>query len=285
MKKIFIYSLMLLFSFSGFAQDKIKIWENTSVHSLWSELTVYKPDPSKNNKTAIIVCPGGSYHHLGMKHEGHEVAKKFASEGFTAFVLRYRIGMFSYKHPAMIQDIQRSIALIRENAQSFEIELNNVGLIGFSAGGHLVGSAATFFEENSMKPLGIEPLVSLKPQFTVMMYPVVTMLEPYVHKRSKKNLIGNEPTDSLILKMSLEKNVHSGMNNILIIQAENDPVVDYNNAVILDQALQKQNINHHLILHKTGGHGFGAFPDPDSEMNNWFEEVLKWVKSIKNSKE
>lgn len=281
MKKIFIYSVLFILCLSGQTQTRIKIWKNTTVKSNWSELTIYKPDSSKNNHTAIIICPGGSYHHLGMKHEGHAVAKKFAREGFTAFVLRYRVGMFSYKHPAMIQDIQRSIALVKENATCFNVFEDQVGLIGFSAGGHLVGSAATYFEENSMEPLGIKPKVSLKPFFTVMMYPVVTMYKPYAHLKSRKNLIGNKASDSLEAKMSLEKNVHSNMSNILIIQAQNDPVVDYHNSVLLDQALKTLKINHKLILHQTGGHGFGAFPAPNSDMKNWFEDVLNWLKTIK----
>lgn len=279
MKKIFIYSLFLFFCISTNAQDVIKIWKNTNVNSSWSELTVYQPDSIKNNHTAIIVCPGGSYHHLGMKHEGHEVAKKFAQEGFTAFVLRYRVGFFLNHHPDMIEDIQRSIQLVRENAGKYNIKEGNVGLIGFSAGGHLVGSAATFYNENYLVPHGIQTTVSLNPLFTVMMYPVVTMYEPYGHVKSRQNLIGDKASDSLRSKMSLEKSVHPGMRNILIIQAEDDDVVNYHNATLLNEALTKENIAHKLILHHTGGHGFGAFPDQDKEMSHWFEEVLDWLKT------
>lgn len=279
MKKIFIYSLLLLVCLKAYNQDIIKIWNNTTVPSNWTELIVYKPDSVKNNQTAIIVCPGGSYHHLGMKHEGHEVAKMFAKEGFTAFVLRYRVGFFFNEHPDMIEDIQRSIQLIREDAGKYKIKEENVGLIGFSAGGHLVGSAATFYNENYLEPHGIHSNVSLKPLFTIMMYPVVTMYPPYGHVKSRQNLIGDKASDSLKSKMSLERSVHPGMANILIIQAEDDDVVNYNNAVLLNDALNKENIAHKLILHRTGGHGFGAFPEKDKEMSNWFNEVLDWIKT------
>ena len=279
MKKIFIYSLLLLFCLKAYNQDIIKIWENTTVHSNWSELTVYQPDSSRNNHTAIIVCPGGSYHHLGMKHEGHEVAKMFAKEGFTAFVLRYRVGFFLNEHPDMIEDIQRSILLVRENAVKYKIKEEYVGLIGFSAGGHLVGSAATFYNENYLEPHGIHSNISLKPLFTVMMYPVVTMYAPYGHVKSRQNLIGDKASDSLKSKMSLERSVHPGMANILIIQAEDDDVVNYHNALLFNEALGKGNIAHKLILHRTGGHGFGAFPEKDKEMSNWFNEVLDWIKT------
>ena len=279
MKKIFIYSLFFLFCISTDAQDVIKIWKNTAVHSNWSELTVYQPDSAKNNHTAIIVCPGGSYHHLGMKHEGHEVAKMFAKEGFTAFVLRYRVGFFGNHHPDMIEDVQRSIQLVKENAGKYNINEDNVGLIGFSAGGHLVGSAATFYNEDYLAPHGIRSKVSLKPLFTVMMYPVVTMYEPYGPVRSRENLIGKEASDSLRTKMSLERSVHPEMSNILIIQAEDDDVVNFHNATLLNDALTKGHISHQLILHQTGGHGFGAFPAQDKEMSHWFDEVLNWLKT------
>lgn len=277
MKKLFICSIICFLSLFVSAQTQVKIWNGTTIHSKWSELTVYLPDSANNNHTAIIVCPGGSYHHLGMKHEGHDVAKKFAKKGFTAFVLRYRIGMLGYHYPAMLQDIQRSIQLVNEHAEQYSIIKGNVGLIGFSAGGHLVGSAATFYNENYLLPLGIESKETLQPLFTVMMYPVVTMYQPFGHVRSKNNLIGEQASDSLIKKMSLEKSVHSGMSNILIIQAIDDPVVNYNNAVLLDKALTESQIKHKLLLYKTGGHGFGAFPDENTEMKNWFQNVMDWL--------
>lgn len=281
MKKIFIYSIICLCVLTSNAQPRIKIWEGTEIRSKWSELTIFLPDSVKNNHTAVIICPGGSYHHLGLKHEGYEVAKKMAAEGFTAFVLRYRIGMLGYHHPAMIQDIQRSIQLVNENNQLLNIEKGRVGLIGFSAGGHLVGSAATFFNEDYLAQIGIKHHESLKPLFTVMMYPVVTMYQPYGHVRSKNNLIGKHSSDSMIYKMSLEKSVHPGMDHILIIQAKDDPVVQYNNAVLMDEAMTKLHINHQLLLFNTGGHGFGAFPDQNSEMKNWFSDMLDWLKKEK----
>lgn len=280
MKKIVISSIFLLV-FCTLTAQTIKIWNNTSVKSNWSELTVFLPDSNTNNNTAIIICPGGSYHHLGMKHEGYEVAKKMAKEGFTAFVLKYRIGIFSYHHPAMIQDIQRSIQIVKEKANIYGYLQERVGLIGFSAGGHLVGSAATFFEENYLLELGIVPTVSLKPLFTVMVYPVVTMFQPFGHVKSRKNLLGKNPSDSLIHKMSLEKNVTSNMANILILQAKDDQVVNYNNALLLDTALMAKSVDSKLILYNTGGHGFGAFPPEQSEFYTWFKDMMIWLKEIK----
>jgi acetyl esterase/lipase len=280
MKRIIISSIFVLFVCNLFAQT-IKIWNNTSVKSNWSELTLFLPDSNNNNHTAIIICPGGSYHHLGMKHEGYEVAKKMAKEGFTAFVLKYRVGMWNHQHPAMIQDIQRSIQIVKERANLYGYLQERVGLIGFSAGGHLVGSAATFFEENYLLELGILPTVSLKPLFTVMVYPVVTMLQPYGHIKSRKNLLGKNPTDSLINKMSLEKNVTPNMANILILQAKDDQVVNYNNALLLDSALMAKSVDSKLILYNTGGHGFGAFPKINTEFHSWFSDMMIWLKEIK----
>ena len=281
-------TLILIFTFLSplFAQNDrelIKIWDHTNPHlqHVKSKMYPFYPDADKNNHTAVIICPGGSYCYLGIRQEGYEVAKKLTEQGFTAFVLRYRVGMYAAHYPDMIQDLQRAIQLVRQNAQRYNIDEEKVGIMGFSAGGHLVGTAATYFNENFMKNIGIEAQVSLKPYFTVMVYPVVTMRDPFAHQKSRKSLLGAKPTEELLHKMSLEENVHNNMQNLLILQAKDDKTVDYQNSVILSNHLTQKNINHKFILYNTGGHGFGALPKAGTEFAVWFDDFLKWHNEIK----
>ena len=234
------------------------------------------PEAGKNNRTAVIICPGGSYCYLGMRQEGYEVAKKLTEQGFTAFVLQYRVGMYSAQHPDMIQDLQRAIQLVRENAQKYNIDEDKVGIIGFSAGGHLVGTATTYFDENFMTPLEINPQVSLKPYFTVMVYPVVTMRDPHAHQKSRKSLLGTKPSELLLHKMSLEENVHTNMPPLLILQTKDDKVVNYQNSTLLSENLTKAGIDHKFILYNTGGHGIGALPKKGTDFATWFDDFMKW---------
>jgi len=272
---LFIILINILFG------ETIKIWKNTNLHHVKSKMYVSYPEADKNNHTAVIICPGGSYCYLGMRQEGHEVAKKLTEQGFTAFVLRYRVGMHSAQHPDMIQDLQRAIQLVREGAQKYQIDEEKVGIIGFSAGGHLVGTAATYFDENFMAPLGIYPQVSLKPYFTVMVYPVVTMRDPHAHRKSRKSLLGAKPLEMLLNKMSLEENVHPNMPPLLILQTKDDKVVDYQNSIMLSKNLTKAGIDHKFILYNTGGHGVGALPKKGTDFAIWFDDFMKWYNDIK----
>ena len=275
MKKSISLFVVLSVCLSLFSQKTIKIWENTGLKAN-SEMYVFFPEKDKNNRTAVIICPGGSYCYLGIKQEGYEVAKRLTEQGFTAFVLRYRVGMYSAQHPDMIQDLHRAIQLVRENAQNYNIDEDKVGIIGFSAGGHLVGTAAVYFDENYMAPLGIDPQVSLKPYFTVMVYPVVTMRDPHAHQKSRKSLLGAKPSEELLHKMSLEENVHTNMPPLLILQTKDDKTVNYQNSVMLAESLTKSGINHKLILYNTGGHGIGALPKKGTDFATWIDDFMKW---------
>jgi acetyl esterase/lipase len=281
MKKITLLALLCFCLLYYLNAEPVKIWEHTSLQHIKSEMYVYYPAQENNNRTAVIICPGGSYCYLGMKQEGREVAKKLTEQGFTAFVLRYRVGMNKAHHPDMIQDLQRAIQLVRENAQKYSIDEEKVGILGFSAGGHLVGTAATHCHESFMENLGIYSQISLKPYFTVMVYPVVTMREPYAHQKSRKSLLGAHPAEELLHKMSLEENVHHNMPPLLILQAKDDKTVDYHNSVMLSENLTQNGIEHRFILYNTGGHGFGALPKKETDMAVWFNDFMKWYNKIK----
>ena len=283
MKKNVIFFFILLVHLSVSSQSSIKLWEGEAAthKQRWSELFVFLPEKQDPAGAAVIICPGGSYYWLDMDNEGFSVAKYLNKQGITAFVLKYRTAKRGNHHPAMIQDLQRAIQLVRENAHQYNIDEKRVGVIGFSAGGHLAGTSAIYGDENFMKTLGIEPQVSQKPYFAVMVYPVVTMREPYAHKKSRKNLLNTNPSNELIKKMSLEENVHNNMPPLLILQTKDDKIVDYHNSVMLAESLTKKGINHKFILYESGGHGFGASPKTETEAYKWHDDFMNWYNEIK----
>ncbi len=230
--------------------------------------------PGKDsNGIAVIICPGGSYHHLGMKNEGHLVAKWFNERGYSAFVLKYRVAMNGYSHPAMIQDFQRTMQLIREDAQNLGIDPEKVGAIGFSAGGHLVTMAGAFGNEDYLNELGIYTNVSLKPDFVIPIYPVVSMEKPYAHRWSKISLIGRNADAETMHRFSMETQMTGDMPPVFLLACKDDPTVDYRNSMDLDSSLTKAGVNHTFILLEKGGHGFGM-------ENGWDQTLYSWLKKL-----
>ena len=212
MKRIFVtLAAALIFTTAAFSQDEtIYLWRN--VKGMTKQPSVMFMHKAKENApqthTAVIVCPGGSYHHLGLKSEGNTTATQFAENGVTAFVLKYRTAESLYHHPAMLQDIQRAIQLVRENAEEWNIDPNKVGVIVFSAGGHLVTMAGEFFEtHNEIEKLGIPCDVSLRPDFVIPVYPVVTMQDDIAHRWSRNSLLGKgEKNQTQAARMSFQWN-------------------------------------------------------------------------------
>ena len=259
---------------SAWGQERVYLWKD--VHSMRNERScfyVYAPEKEKDTHASVIICPGGSYHHLGMKNEGHDVAAWFTERGYHAFVLKYRVAMNGYSHPAMIQDFQRTMQLVREHAAEYDIDPDRVGAIGFSAGGHLVTMAGAFGDTSFLSDLGIETSVSLKPDFVIPVYPVVSMEKPYAHHWSQISLLGRNPADDLKHKFSMECQMTGEMPPVFLLACKDDKTVDYRNSVDLDHALTAAGVSHVFILRETGGHGFG--------MNyGWGETLYSWLKKL-----
>lgn len=259
-KKIFLAAIFCMGALSfadGTAAKKIKIWKDVKIKgSSISWVQPYFADEKINSKAAVIVCPGGSYHHLGMGHEGHKVARWFQSRGVNAFVLRYRVSGDGFSHPAMLEDIQRTIQIIRENSDEWDIDKNQVGAIGFSAGGHLVLMAGAFGDKvNELEKLGINTDESLKPDFVMPIYPVVSMQDDIGHAWSRKSLIGKNPSQELKDEFSMELQMTEKMCPVFLLTNKDDRTVMYENSVRLDEALSKANVLHTFILNETGDHG------------------------------
>ena len=285
MKKIITtLAASLIFSLAAFSQDAtIYLWRN--VKGMEKQPSVMFMHKAKENApkthTAVIVCPGGSYHHLGLKSEGNTTATWFAENGVTAFVLKYRTAESLYHNPAMLQDIQRAIQLIRENAEEYDINPDKVGVIGFSAGGHLVTMAGEFFEtHNEIEKLGIQTNVSLRPDFTVPVYPVVTMQDDIAHRWSRNSLLGHgkkNQTQARKDEFSMEMNVPDNMPPTYVVVCKDDPVVIYENSFRLYDALQAKNIPSRLAVHDWGGHGFGMKDNAFMKGFHWNESLKEWL--------
>lgn len=236
-----------------------------------------------DNNTAVVVCPGGSYFWHDMKTEGEAVASWLNENGISAFVLRYRTAYvpaflfrFRYvfrgnRYPDPQDDLKQAIKYIKDHSEEFRVNPNHVGAMGFSAGGHLVMSAAEFFEEED------------KPFFVAPIYPVVTMTEDCVHKRSRRALLGDSRVRNKVLRdsLSLEKHVPADCPPVFLINCKDDPVVDYRNSVLLDKALTEKNIPHLYIQYETGGHGFGASESKGTpESREWKIEFINWINRL-----
>lgn len=283
MKKILLSLIFVFGCLFCYSQDKtIYLWRN--VKGMEKQPSVmYMHEPKENKtKTAVIVCPGGSYHHLGLYNEGYCSAKWFSENGITAFMLKYRSNESLYNHPAMLEDIQRAIQIVRENADEYGIDASKVGVIGYSAGGHLVTMAGEFGERfNELEKLGIETVVSLRPDFVMPIYPVVSMQDDISHKWSRRSLLGKNQTQERKDLFSMELQVPDNMPPTYIVVCKDDNVVDYNNSLRLYDALLAKNIqNCELHVYEWGKHGFGMLNGPFMKEFKWNEPLLEWIKKI-----
>jgi acetyl esterase/lipase len=263
------------------AQQKIKLWtENPTQKEKWTELSVFLPEKPDTSGISVIICPGGSYFWLDMNNEGYSVAKYLNEKGITAFVLHYRTARRGNHHPAMIQDLQRATQLVKANAGKYRISPDKVGVMGFSAGGHLAGMAAEYFDTNFY---GGEDFFAptCRPFFVAMIYPVVSMEDSICHKKSRKNLLGKDYLPETAKKMSLEQNVRFDMPPVFLLHLTGDKTVDYRNSILFDKALTGKNIKHEFMLideKRNGGHGFGI--QPNGKASGWIDEFIKWVIAI-----
>lgn len=283
MKKILLSLIFVFGCLFCYSQDKtIYLWRNVKgMEKQPSVMYMHEPKGNKT-KTAVIVCPGGSYHHLGLYNEGYCSAKWFSENGITAFMLKYRSNESLYNHPAMLEDIQRAIQIVRENADEFGIDASKVGVIGYSAGGHLVTMAGEFGERfNELEKLGIDTAVSLRPDFVMPIYPVVSMQDDISHKWSRRSLLGKNQTQERKDLFSMELQVPDNMPPTYIVVCKDDNVVDYNNSLRLYDALLKKNINDcELHVYEWGKHGFGMLNGPFMKELKWNEPLLEWIKKI-----
>jgi acetyl esterase/lipase len=236
-------------------------------------LTPYLVAGSQNN-TAVIVMPGGGYAHLAMGHEGDSIARAFNRIGVTAFVLKYRLPSDSImvdKTIGPLQDAQTAIIMVRKNATKWGVDPNKVGIIGFSAGGHLASTTGTHFD----KPVAPNPdNISVRPDFMILMYPVITFGHD-AHVGSKENLIGKNPPQQLVDLYSNEKHVTANTPPTFLVQAEDDKTVPVQNSILFYDAMIKNNVKGEMHLYQAGGHGFGLHNKTTKDQ--WFDRLMNWM--------
>lgn len=234
-------------------------------------LTPFVPDGAAAPTAAVIVCPGGSYHWLDEPTEGLSVAKWLRSEGIAAFVLRYAPGV-SF-HGKMYAAIDGAIAHVRSHCDDYGVDPEKIGAMGFSAGGHLVMSAAERLVGDRQSHLN----------FVAPIYPVITMHEPYVHKRSRRGLLNlSERHSSAALDAhSLEMQVRPDLPPVFLLNCADDPVVQYQNSELLAAALTSAGVRHLYTQYPSGGHGFGAMTSHQNEHTRlWQELFMSWFRGL-----
>lgn len=240
-------------------------------------LTVYTPPEGTANGTAVVVCPGGGYLHLAMTHEGIDVAHWLNSLGITAFVLKYRLPSDETmidKTIGPLQDAQRAIQVVRQRAADWGVDVNRVGIIGFSAGGHLASTAGTHFDD---VVIDNKDHISLRPDFMVLLYPVISFSDSIGHRGSRDNLLGKDPDPAKVLAYSNELRVTPQTPPAFIVQAEDDKTVMVVNSLYFYEALVRNHVPAELTIYPRGGHGFGLH-NPTTGADQWPDRAAAWMK-------
>ncbi len=239
-------------------------------------LTMYEPAAGKKNGTSIIICPGGGYFILAGGHEGADVAKTFAAMGVTAFVLKYRLpNVQTMIDPSIapLQDAQRAIQLVRERAEEWKLNKNKIGIMGFSAGGHLASTAGTHFTKAYITNTNN---TSLRPDFMVLGYPVISFNTAIGHAGSKGKLLGADTTAENINLFSNEMQVTAQTPPTFLMHAKDDGAVKVTNSLLFAEALQLNKVPVTVYLYEKGGHGFGMINKTSPV--RWMDLVEQWMK-------
>jgi len=261
----------------------IPLWQNGAPGALGTNdydiptITPYLPDPSNAVGTAVVICPGGAYAGLA-QHEGKDYALFLNKYGITCFVLKYRLGTHGYRHPAMLQDVQRAIRMVRYNAEKWKINPQKIAVMGSSAGGHLASTALTHFDDGN--PNATDPIerVSCRPDLGILCYPVITMGEN-THQGSKNNLLGKNPDPELVKFLSSELQVKSNTPPCFIWHTWEDKGVKVENSLDFAMALRKAGVPFDLHIYQKGPHGMGLRDkEPFANVHPWANNLIFFLK-------
>jgi len=242
-------------------------------------LTIYLPPKEKATGAAVVICPGGGYGFLAMDHEGHQIAQWLNSLGVAGFILKYRHrnSGAGYGHPVPLQDAQRAIRMVRSRANEWNIDPNRIGILGFSAGGHLASTAGTHFDKGQADAQNPIERVSCRPDFMILIYPVISFTEWYVHTGSRQNLLGDNPDKNTLESLSNEKQVTPETPPTFLVHADDDSGVPPENSIYFYLALRKAKIPAEMHIYQRGGHGFGL-GKKDSAASGWPVCCAAWMR-------
>jgi len=275
--------LFLLAALAG-AQEPatVLLWPNGAPGALGNDdsdqpaLTIFLPVKNQANGTGVIVCPGGSYTALASNHEGRQVANWLNSLGIAAFVLKYRLGP-RYHHPVEVGDAQRAIRLVRAHATEYGIAPDHLGVMGFSAGGHLAATMGTHFDNGSATDPDPIQRAGSRPDFLVLGYPVISFTTPFTHQGSLHNLLGDNPDPKLMQSLSAELQVTAQTPPTFLFHTTEDKTVPVENSVLFYLALRKAGVAAEMHIFERGPHGVGlALRDPALAM--WPQLLANWFR-------
>ena len=282
--------VMLVFPLIAAAQQQIPIqdgqviplWSGAAPGALGSDtsdvpiITVYLPRNVPANTPAIIVCPGGSYLRLASNHEGRQVANYLNSLGIAAFVLRYRLGP-KYHHPIELGDAQRAIRMLRSHAGEWHLDSARIGIMGFSAGGHLAMSASTHFDAGKRDATDAVDRASSRPDVAILGYPVISLTEAWTHAGSKTALLGDRPDPQLAASLSGEKSVTKDTPPTFLFHTNEDATVPAENSVQYYLALRRAGVPAELHVFERGPHGVGL-ANSDPALAEWSKLLANWLR-------
>lgn len=261
------------------------LWEGTPPYAKGSDpacdipsLTYYEPSKAIKRNAAVIVCPGGGYGNLAVDHEGHDIAKWLNQLGITAIILQYRMNRGGYQHPVPLLDAQQAIRTVRAKANDLEINPAKIGILGFSAGGHLASSAGTLhkFVDSSFENSLAE--VSPRPDFMILCYPVITIGKSTSHQGSAKNLLGESPDPALLELLSTEKQVAPDTPPAFLWHTNEDLGVPSENSLEFYLAMKAAGVAAELHVYRTGGHGVGLANNIEGT-RNWSLDCAAWLRA------
>jgi acetyl esterase/lipase len=290
--------LSLVVSQSVFAQDVINLWPDGAIPNAIPgaqitekrdvngvarisnvsvpTITAYVPAKGKQTGAAIMICPGGGYGILAIDHEGEEVARWFSEMGIAAFVLKYRLPnekIMTNQHEVPLMDAMQGMKLIREKASQYGINPDKIGVMGFSAGGHLASTLSTHYNKGA----GASDMA--KPNFSILLYPVITFGEK-THSGSRDNLLGNQKSEELLAYYSNELQVTAQTPPTFMVHSEDDKTVPVENSINYYLACLKNNVPVEMHLYPQGGHGYGLRTAKYGSLNNWPETCKAWLAAM-----
>jgi len=301
-----IYFFILLFTGFLFAQSLvIPVWSDSIPGSIQSSvfheetitiengqkrikkvtnptLAVYFPERTKMTGMAVIICPGGGYERLAYDHEGIEIAQKLNEYGITGIVLKYRLPndtIMREKKNGPLADAQEAMRLVRRHANEWQLNSNKIGVAGFSAGGHLASTLSTKY----LDQIYPSDTTSARPDFSILVYPVISMDAKICHSGSRKKLLGTNPDGELCKQFSGEMLVNADTPPAFLVHASDDPSVPVQNSIVYFDALNKYKIPSELHIYQKGGHGFGLAKDKGTTAD-WFQSCIAWLKEIERNK-
>ena len=240
-------------------------------------LTVFLPPAEKATGTAVLICPGGGYGVLAFDHEGFAIARWLNSNGIAGIILKYRLPsdmIMKDKSVGPLQDAQEAMRIIRRNASQWKINSHRIGVIGFSAGGHLASTLSTHFAE---KVYEVKDTTSARPDFSLLIYPVVTFDSTFTHAGTRQNLVGDKPSEYTIRYFSNEYRITRNTPPAFLVHSADDKVVPVKNSIVYFEGLVRNNIQAEMHIFQKGGHGYGLAINRGTE-SAWPELCLSWLK-------